>query len=96
MYTIIYSVMPSPHLRLLSEEFGAENITVVHEWTEQEHVSYNIIVDPSAPVISISRSSARITLTYNIAYRVIFTATHMCGQVSTNVSNLHYGEKQSL
>ena len=52
------------------EEFGADNVTVTVEWTQQEGVTYQIIIVPQIPIKFTGESSIQLILPYNINYNL--------------------------
>ena len=79
---------------MVQEHYGTENVTVMLDWIEEQHVFYNLTVTtPSMGglVRHVESSSAQLTLSYNTVYSVRFVAT-LCGQNSTNNFTLQYGK----
>ena len=84
---------------MVQEHYGTENVTVMLDWIEEQHVSYNLIVTtPSVGGLVrhdiVENGSAQLTLSYNTVYSVKFVAT-LCGQNSANNFTLQYGEYTS-
>ena len=83
-------------MRVTSEEYGADNVTVQLMFNEEPNVAYNITVLnlTTMTLKGITGFQAPVTtliLSYNIVYRVSFMASR-CGQSLTNTSTFHYGE----
>ena len=79
---------------MVQEDYGAENVTIMLDWIEEQHVLYNLsVTTPSMGrlVRHVESGSARLTLSYNTVYSVKFVAT-LCGQNSTSNFKLQYGE----
>ena len=81
---------------MVREHYGTDNVTVVLDWIEEQHVKYNLtITTPSMSILErqdiVESRSAQLTLSYNTVYSVRFVAT-LCGQNSTINFELQYGE----
>ena len=74
------------------EEYGADNVTVIVEWTEEEGVSYNITINPSVPKTFTGSTSVQLIVSYNTEYNVTLEAVAVCHSVATNHTRLFYGE----
>ena len=102
-YTDSTTTSPSTALDLMSENFGNENVTVTLEWIRKldsmlhNNLStyyVNIVPDPLMKVVENSLT-IQLVVTYNILYLVNIVAT-LCGQNTTDVMNLHYGEQKII
>ena len=79
-----------------SEEFGADNVTVTVEWTQEEGaILYGIIIVPQEPMTSIGDSSIQLTLLYNTNYSVSVEAALPCQHQAHGHIMLFYGEFNS-
>ena len=78
-------------IAVTSEEFGADNVTVTVEWTQQEGATYQIIIVPKIPVTFIGESSIQLILLYNINYNLSVESALPCYQAQSHVL-LFYGE----
>ena len=90
-YFVINAVTPQVNI---SQWFEVNSITVFLEWTTINGASYNISADPEPTVNYTGKTSAQLSLSYNIKYNVSVTAS-LCGRNSTFFSALNYS-KQSL
>jgi hypothetical protein len=64
--------------------FEGDGIIVFLEWMEQSGVMYDVTITPQAPGIeSVSGTSVRLRVDYNVNYTVTISAT-LCGQNSAN------------
>lgn len=75
-----------------SEEFGADNVTVTVEWTQEEGAIYRIIIVPQEPMTFTGDSSIQLTLLYNINYSVSVAAALPCQYQAHGHIMLFYGE----
>ena len=75
-----------------SEEFGADNVTVTVEWTQEEGAMYRIIIVPQEPMTFTGDSSIQLTLLYNTNYRVSVEAALPCQHQAHGHIMLFYGE----
>ena len=75
-----------------SEEFGADNVTVTVEWTQEEGAVYKIIIVPQVPMTFIGDSSVSLTLLYNTDYNVSVEAALPCRRQAHGHILLFYGE----
>ena len=97
---VLFSVdLDALDLKPVSKEFGAENVTVTVEWTQQAAVMYTPRIVPLAPnmsfPISSSSSSQRVQLilSYNIHYNLSVEASAPCRPNTTGFIKLYYGEE---
>ena len=77
LLSINFSGPSGPIMISISEEYRAENIMVIMDWT-QEGVSYNITIIPMVPIASTGRTSVQLTLSYNVEYNVSLEAITVC------------------
>jgi hypothetical protein len=76
-----------------SEEFGADNVMVTVEWTQEEDATYQIIIVPQIPMILLTgESSIQLILPYNINYNLSVEATFPCQHQTHSHVLLFYGE----
>ena len=85
------------NIQIVSENLEREEVTIILEWTQENHTyySYNVSVTPhpASTVIS-ERMRAQLKVSYNILYNVSVLATPHCteqGNIEAFVE-LHYGE----
>ena len=88
----------SPSVALNSEKFSDENVTVTLEM-DNTMLHYNLSTYyvnavPEPLMIITQYSIIQLVISYNVPYLVNTVAT-LCGQNTTDVMTLHYGE-QSL
>ena len=77
---------------VISEEFGADNVTVTVEWTQVEGVTYQIIIVPQTLITSIGESSIQLILLYNTNYNLSVESTLPCQHQAQSHVLLFYGE----
>ena len=71
-------------------EFEDIGVTMTLEWDELNPLySVNVTVIPETQV-NISRSTAQLTVTYNVMYNVSIIISHLCGQNNVMVSSEEY------
>ena len=80
-----------PTIVSTSEKYGADNVTVLVEWT-QEDVSYNITIVPIVPIIVIGSNSVQLIIAYNVEYNLSLEAVVGCQNVAPGRIQLLYGE----
>ena len=90
----VYFLGPSESgpIVVTSEEFGADNITVTVEWTQQEGVTYHIIVVPEIPMNFTGESSIQLILQYNINYNLSVKSVLPCQYQAHSHVQLFYSE----
>ena len=71
------------------EDYSADNITVIVEWT-QEGVSYNITVVPMVSIRFTGNTSVQFEVLYDIEYNVSFVTA--CRSIAANYIQLFYGK----
>lgn len=82
-----------PTIISISEEYRAENITVLVEWTQEEGVSYNITIIPMPiPTTFTGRTRVQLIVLYNIEYNMSLEAVAVCQSVASSHVRLFYGE----
>ena len=76
------------------EEFGADNVTVTVEWTQEEGVTYQIIIVPQIPIISTGDlgSSIQLILPYNTNYNLSVKSALPCQHQAQSHVLLFYGK----
>ena len=72
---------------ITDEQFGANNVTVTLEWSQDEVVFNN--VRPPASVRSMGNSSVQLTIPYNIEHSI---SVAICGQPSPEAIKIHYSK----
>ena len=65
-----------------SEEYRADNVAVIVEWTEEEGASYNITIFPMVPIIFTGSTSVQLIISYNTEYNVSLEAVAVCQSVA--------------
>ena len=75
----------------ISEQFRPKDISVTLEWTGTNGVSYSVSADPEVVVNYTGRSSAQITVSYDIEYNISVVAS-LCGITTTNFAIIHHGK----
>ena len=90
----VYFLGPSESgpIAVTSEEFGADNITVTVKWTQEEGVTYQIIVVPQIPINFTGESSIQLILLYNINYNLRVETALPCQRQAHSHVQLFYGE----
>ena len=81
-------------LRVTSEEYAADNVTVAAEWTQHLGATYSVTVVPSVPILLTGANSCQLTISYNTEYNLSIEATDLCrfsGVNSTAFIGLKYG-----
>ena len=72
-----------------------DHLTVLIEWMAEKGVTYNIrsenLREMCAKIVSVTTSSAQITVSYNTSYNVSVEAT-LCGQMNVSSVEIYYGE----
>ena len=81
----------TPSVITIEEQFGIEMVTVVLEWTKEDHVQYNVTTFPHVPMWYINDTTVQLRVPYNIPHNVSVVAT-LCGRNATNITELHYGK----
>ena len=76
----------------ISEEYRADSISVVVEWTQQKSVSYNITIIPMVPVIYTGSTSVQLIASYNTEYSVSLEASTVCQSIVSSNTSLFYGK----
>ena len=79
-----------------SEEYRANNISIIVEWTEEEGVSYNITIIPMVPITFTESTSVELIVSYNTEYNVSLEAVAVCRSVAPSHIRLFYGEFSNL
>ena len=79
-------------MRVISEEYLADNVTVTMEWTQQVHATYNVTVVPPVPIVSTGSTSCQLTIPYNTEYNFSIEAVAPCRSNTVTFSRLYYGE----
>jgi hypothetical protein len=85
MPNILHPEIADNYVREQASEFEKEDIAVILEWDELNPLySVNVSITPEAQV-TISSSTARLTMAYNVTYNVSVMVSHPCGQNSVTV-----------
>ena len=79
-------------LRVVSEEYSGDNVTVTLEWTQFAYATYNAIVVPTVPIVFIGSTSCRLTILYNTEYNLNVEAVAPCRPNATAYRRFYYGE----
>ena len=79
-------------MRVTSEEYGADNVTVTVKWTLQEGAVYTVRVSPPVPIMVTGSIRHQLTISYNTEYNFSVEATAPCRANATAFIGLHYGE----
>ena len=82
----------TPRLRIIEEQYGIGNLTVAVEWTQLSDVTYTAKVSPMVPLMSVSDTSRRLTISYNTVYNFSVVAATPCMPNATSSTIIHYGE----
>ena len=91
------TAIPSPNVQLNIRpvRFGNDNVTVIVEWTKEDHVSYHVEVVPQVLEGYYDEDATvqmvQVTVDYNIHYNVRVLAT-ICGESSIDVIEIYYGQ----
>ena len=91
LFIVIFSG-PAPPINNTLEEYTANNITIILEWTGEEDVLYNIGIVPQIPITFIGNTSVQLTLLYNTEYNVSVEAALPCQNQASSHIQLLYGE----
>ena len=75
-----------------SEEYRADSIAVIIEWTQQKGVSYNIAIVPMVPMIYTGSTSVQFIASYNIEYNVSLEASAVYQSIVSSNITLFYGK----
>ena len=75
-----------------SEEYRADSIAVIIEWTQREGVSYNITIVPTVPMIYTGSTSVQVIVSYNTEYNVSLEASTVCQSIVSSNITLFYGK----
>ena len=75
-----------------SEEYRADSIAVIIEWTQQEGVSYNITIVPTVPMVYTGSTSVQVIASYNTEYSVSLEASAVCQSIVSSNITLFYGK----
>ena len=88
-------------VRVISEEYEVDNITVTLQWTRNQQLpggdilSYDVRYSPPVPLISNFNGKSlelSLVLKYNTEYNVSVEAYIRCGPNAASFISLHYGE----
>ena len=79
--------LPELNVRERHIEFETDGVTITLEWVEL--YSVNVTVVPATQV-NISRSTAQLTVTYDVMYNVSIMISHLCGQNNVTVLSKEY------
>ena len=75
-----------------SEEYRADSIAVIIEWTQWEDASYNITIIPMVPMIHTGSTSVQLIASYNTEYSVSLEASTVCQSIGSSNITLFYGK----
>ena len=91
---IILSIdLYTPRLEIISKQFGADNVMVTVEWTEQSAVNYTTRILPSAIEVISNSQQAQLILLYNTSYNFSVEAYAPCRPNATGFIEFYYGEE---
>ena len=85
-------------LRIASEDYSPDNVTVTVEWTQLAvYAKYTVTVVPLVPIVSTGSTNCQLTISYNMEYNLTVEATIAapCRLNATAVIRLKYGEVYS-
>ena len=94
-YTSYYALKDHsiPTLRIASEDYSADNVTVTVEWDQPAlYSTYTVTVVPLVPIVSTGSTSYRLTIPYNTEYNLTVEAAAPCRSNATAGIRLKYGE----
>ena len=97
LYVYAGTTIPSPNVQLNIRpvRFGNDNVTVIVEWTKEDHVSYHVEVVPQVLEEYYDEDASvemvQVTVDYNVHYNVSVLAT-LCGESSIDVIEIYYGQ----
>ena len=74
------TVALTPPSVMRSEQFRADNVTIILEWSQDNYgtLSYHVSVTPQVDIRFTGSTSVQLTVSYNILYNVSVVAT-LCG-----------------
>ena len=79
-------------LRVISEEYSADNITVAVEWTQFMYATYDAMVVPPVPIVFTGSTSCQLIIPYNTEYNLTIEAVAPCRPNTTAFRRFYYGE----
>jgi hypothetical protein len=82
-------------LRITSQEYSADNVTVTVEWTQRTlYATYHVTVLPMVPIDleSTGSTSCQLTISYNAEYNLTVDTTAPCRPNTAVLIRLKYGE----
>ena len=89
----------APSVRVISEVYEVDNVTVTLQWTHNQQlqggdiiVSYNASVSPPVPFVFNENTNLKLVLEYNTEYNLSVEADIECGPNVTEFISLYYGE----
>ena len=92
---ILFSGPAPPMITNTSEEYGANNVTIILEWAQEKNVLYNISIVPQIPIayyIGSTSLSVRLTVLYNTEHNMSVEAALPCQNQASSHLQLFYGE----
>ena len=78
-------------LHIVSEVYGAANVTVTVEWACLKGFVYNVKIFPPEPITR-NMNSCQLTIQYNTEYNLSVEASAPCRLNTTALIKLSYGE----
>ena len=85
----------SPILRIVSQDYSSDNVTVTMEWDQETvYSTYIVTVVPLVPIVFTGSTSCRLTIPYNTdhEYNLTVEAAAPCRPNTTASIRLKYGE----
>ena len=82
-------------MRIISEEYSADNVTATVGWTQQIGAAYTARVVPLVPFMVSGSTIHRLTLSYNTDYNLSVTTVTPCGN-AVGFIVLDYGEINTI
>ena len=84
-------------MSVISEDYIADNVTVIVEWTKQEDTVYCMFgVSPPVPVMFTGSKRRQLTISYNTEYNLSVIATAPCKDKVTTSIKLNYSKYSSM
>ena len=80
---------------IISEEYSADNVTVIVGWTQQIGAAYTARVMPLVPFMVSGSTIHQLTLSYNTDYNLSVVAVTPCGN-AVGFIVLDYGEINTI
>ena len=78
-------------VRIESEQFQNDNVTIILNWAQGDNEFYNTSIIPCVSMFHIENTTIKLTLQYNTMYSVSIVA-FLCEYNTTDVVELHYSK----